>query len=40
MVVKKPAVLCDVFEAFIGALYLDKGMEEVQRFLDQVIVPK
>ena len=37
---EKPAVLCDVFEAFIGALYLDKGMEEVQRFLDQVIVPK
>ena len=37
---EKPAVLCDVFEAFIGALYLDKGMDEVQRFLDQVIVPK
>ena len=37
---EKPAVLCDVFEAFIGSLYLDKGMEEVQRFLDQVIVPK
>ena len=37
---EKPAILCDVFEAFIGALYLDKGMEEVQRFLDQVIVPK
>ena len=37
---EKPAVLCDVFEAFIGALYLDKGMKEVQRFLDQVIVPK
>ena len=37
---EKPAVLCDVFEAFIGALYLDKGMEEVQRFLDQVVVPK
>ena len=37
---EKPAILCDVFEAFIGALYLDKGMDEVQRFLDQVIVPK
>ena len=37
---EKPAILCDVFEAFIGALYLDKGMNEVQRFLDQVIVPK
>ena len=37
---EKPAILCDVFEALIGALYLDKGMDEVQRFLDQVIVPK
>ena len=37
---EKPAILCDVFEAFIGALYLDKGVNEVQRFLDQVIVPK
>ncbi len=37
---EKPAILCDLFEAFIGALYLDKGMDEVQRFLDQVIVPK
>ena len=37
---EKPAILCDVFEAFIGALYLDKGMDKVQRFLDQVIVPK
>ena len=37
---EKPAILCDVFEAFIGALYLDKGMDEVQNFLNQVIVPK
>lgn len=36
----KPAILCDLFEAFVGALYLDKGMDEVQRFVDQVIVPK
>ena len=25
-------LLCDVFEAFIGALFLDKGMEEVKTF--------
>ena len=37
---EKPAVLCDVFEAFIGALYLDKGVNEVQRFLNLVIIPK
>ena len=37
---EKPAILCDVFEAFIGALYLDKGVNEVQRFLNLVIIPK
>jgi len=37
---EKPAILCDVFEAFIGALYLDKGVNEVQRFLNIVIIPK
>lgn len=37
---EKPAVLCDVFEAFIGALYLDKGVNEVQRFLNLVVIPK
>src|SRR4030042_2144199 len=26
-------LLCDVFEAFIGALFLDKGMEEVKTFI-------
>ena len=37
---EKPAILCDVFEAFIGALYLDKGVNEVQRFLNLVIIPE
>ena len=37
---EKPAILCDVFEAFIGALYLDKGANEVQRFLNLVVIPK
>ena len=36
---EKPAILCDVFEAFIGALYLDKGVNEVQRVLNLVIIP-
>ncbi|MCJ7518223.1 MAG: ribonuclease III [Anaerolineaceae bacterium] len=26
-------LLCDVFEAFIGAFFLDKGMEEVKKFV-------
>jgi ribonuclease III len=37
---QRPALLADVFEAFIGALYLDKGIEVVLEFLEQVIFPK
>lgn len=33
----RPAMLADVFEAFIGALYLDQGLEAVQRFLQKVV---
>lgn len=29
----RPALLADVFEAFIGALYLDLGMDKVREFL-------
>ena len=29
----RPALLADVFEAFIGALYLDRGLDEVRKFL-------
>ncbi|AEH48618.1 ribonuclease III [Parageobacillus thermoglucosidasius] len=36
----RPALLADVFEAFIGALYLDKGMDAVMQFLGQTIFPK
>ncbi|RYM07209.1 ribonuclease III [Sporolactobacillus sp. THM7-7] len=37
---KRPGLLADVFEAFIGALYLDQGLEAVNRFLKQVVYPK
>jgi ribonuclease III len=37
---ERPALLADVFEAFIGALYLDKGLEIVIEFLDKVVFPK
>lgn len=37
---KRPALLADVFEAFIGALYLEKGIEEVKGFLEVHVFPK
>ncbi|MGI2327221.1 ribonuclease III [Planococcus sp. YIM B11945] len=36
----RPALLADVFESFIGALYLDQGLEAVVSFLDIVLFPK
>jgi ribonuclease III len=33
------ALLADVFEAFIGALYLDQGLEVVRSFLDKYVFP-
>lgn len=29
----RPAILCDTFEAFVGALYLDQGYRRVEEFL-------
>jgi len=37
---ERPALLADVFEAFIGALFLDKGIDIVVVFLDQYVFPK
>jgi len=36
----RPALLADVFEAFIGALYLDQGLEAVTSFLEKIVFPK
>ncbi|MGV3489398.1 MAG: ribonuclease III [Tuberibacillus sp.] len=36
----RPALLADVFEAFIGALYLDQGIAVVNQFLETVMYPK
>ncbi|MFD1018150.1 ribonuclease III [Thalassobacillus hwangdonensis] len=36
----RPALLADVFEAFIGALYLDQGFDRVLRFLENHVYPK
>lgn len=35
----RPALLADVFESFIGALYLDQGLETVKRFLAVHLFP-
>lgn len=37
---KRPALLADVFESFVGALYLDSGIEKVERFLAEAVFPK
>lgn len=37
---ERPALLADVFESFIGALYLDQGLERVIEFLEKVVYPK
>lgn len=37
---ERPALLADVFEAFIGALYLDRDFETVIRFLEEFVYPK
>ncbi|MGP6138722.1 MULTISPECIES: ribonuclease III [unclassified Jeotgalibaca] len=35
---KRPALLCDLFEAFIGALFLDQGMTAAKKFIKQVVL--
>lgn len=37
---ERPALLADVFEAYIGALYLDQGLETVIEFLEKIVFPK
>jgi ribonuclease III len=37
---ERPAMLADVFESFIGALYLDAGLESVVQFLRKVVFPR
>ncbi|MET3847777.1 ribonuclease-3 [Paenibacillus sp. VMFN-D1] len=35
----RPALLADVFESFVGALYLDQGLEAARAFLDRYVFP-
>ncbi|WEG73153.1 ribonuclease III [Vagococcus intermedius] len=37
---QRPALLCDLFESFLGALYLDQGLVAAEKFVAQVIFPK
>ncbi len=36
---KRHALLADAFEAFVGAIFLDKGLEEVYKVVDKVVFP-
>lgn len=36
---RRPAVLCAAFEALVGAIYLDQGLEAVRRFLLPLVEP-
>ncbi|WP_093726627.1 ribonuclease III [Terribacillus halophilus] len=36
----RPALLADVFEAFVGALYLDQDFEVVLGFFEKIVFPK
>jgi ribonuclease-3 len=36
---QRPALLADVFEAFIGALYLDQGLDAVRSFVERHVFP-
>ena len=37
---ERPALLADVFESFVGALYLDQGLDVVVSFLEKIVFPK
>ncbi|CAM2822450.1 MULTISPECIES: ribonuclease III [Dellaglioa] len=37
---QRPALLCDIFESFVGALYQDQGKLAVETFIRKVIFPK
>lgn len=37
---QRAALLCDLFESFLGALYLDQELPAVQKFLTQVVFPQ
>jgi ribonuclease-3 len=36
---QKPGILADAFEAFLGAIYIDKGIKETYKVLNKVVFP-
>ena len=36
---EREALLCDVFEAILGGLYLDSGLETVKEFVERLFLP-
>lgn len=34
------SLLADTFEAYVGALFLDQGLDEVKKFINSVVIPK
>ncbi len=36
----RKAIVADVFESFVGALYLDQGIEAAKKFIYKVVIPK
>ncbi|MBP5342400.1 ribonuclease III [bacterium] len=36
---EKDAVKCDAFEAFIGAIYLDQGLESCRKVMEKIVFP-
>lgn len=37
---QRPAIIADAFEALLGAVYLDLGMEAIQQLLEKVVFPE
>lgn len=35
----RKAIVADIFESFIGAMYLDLGFEEVKKFINKNVIP-
>ena len=36
----RKAIVADVFESFVGAIYLDQGIETAKKFIYKVVIPK